>query len=259
MRTPLLFVGHGNPMNAISDNIYSRMWEKIGKSLAPPKAIVCFSAHWLTSGSFVTCKSNPEIIYDFYGFPEELYNVKYPVAGDEHLAKTISQTEKTIRLDTKWGIDHGTWSVLKRMFPKANIPVLQISVDYSAPPEIQFELIKKLKGMREEGILFIGSGNIVHNLPLAAMNSKPYDWAIEFEEICRKLIEKKDFASLIHYEQLGASSRLAVPTDDHYRPMLNTLALAYEDEEPSFFNRGIDLGSVSMLSFIMQTPGNNPF
>jgi len=249
-RTPLLFVGHGNPMNAIDDNIYTREWEIVGKKLSPPKAIVCMSAHWLTTGSFVTSSLKPEIIYDFYGFPEKLYHVSYSAKGSPQLASEIHDTNQLVQIDTQRGLDHGTWTVLKRMFPSATIPVLQISIDYSADPKDQFELMNTLRELRNKNILFLGSGNIVHNLGLATENHNPYDWALEFEEKSKLLIEKGDKQSLIKYKKLGQSAKMSIPTDDHYRPMLNTLALKYDDENPTFFNQGIDLASISMLSFI---------
>jgi 4,5-DOPA dioxygenase extradiol len=252
-RTPLLFVGHGNPLNAISDNSYTREWERIGSELGTPAAIVCLSAHWLTSGTYITSSLKPEIIYDFYGFPDELYHVTYPAPGDPTLAGEINQAHPEIAIDTKWGLDHGTWSVLKKMFPKANIPVLQISIDMSVSIKAQFELMEKLKYLREKNILFIGSGNIVHNLGLASMDRKPYDWALEFEDTSKKLIEKGDINSLTNYEKLGNSAVLSIPTEDHYRPMINTLALKFPDETPVFFNLGIDLSSISMMSFKYQS------
>jgi 4,5-DOPA dioxygenase extradiol len=251
-RTPLLFVGHGNPMNAISDNRYTQEWERIGRELGTPEVIVCMSAHWLTNGSFITSSLKPEIIYDFYGFPDELYHVTYPAPGNPKLAAQINQAHPEIAIDTMWGLDHGTWSVLKKMFPKATIPVLQLSIDMSVSPKAQYDLMVKLKYLREKNILFFGSGNIVHNLGLAAMDRKPFNWALEFEDIAKNLIEKGDVNSLINYEKLGNSATLSIPTEDHYRPMLNTLALKFTDETPVFFNQGIDLASVSMLSFKYQ-------
>lgn len=248
-RTPLLFIGHGNPLNVILDNRFTKTWEKIGKEIVAPKVIVCLSAHWLTEGSFVSTVNQPDIIYDFYGFPEELYRVLYEVKGDPKTANSIHTVEPKISLDTQWGIDHGAWTVLKRMFPSATIPVIQISIDYSAPPSVQFELLKKLRDFRNQGVLFIGSGNIVHNLRLAG-NSAPYDWALEFESQAKNLLAKGDSKSLLEYQKLGKSAELSIPTDDHYRPLINTLALKYDDEEPVFFNEGIDLASVSMLSLI---------
>ena len=248
---PILFVGHGNPMNAIVDSPYSRSWEALGKTLPTPKTIVCMSAQWLTKGSFVTSTLHPTIIYDFYGFPQELYEVSYPVKGNKTLAETITHISHSIQLDTEWGIDHGAWSVLKRMYPQANIPILQISVDYYSPPEVQYELFKSLKPLRDEGVLFIGSGNSVHNLSALTMNNEPHEWAVEFEETCKELIKIKDISSLINYKKLPNSS-LAIPTDDHYRPLINTLGLLEKNENTRFFNEGIDMGSISMLSFISE-------
>ncbi len=249
MRTPLLFIGHGNPMNAIEDNIFTEGWKNIGEKISTPKAIVCMSAHWLTKGSFITSTLKPKIIYDFYGFPEKLYHVSYPASGNPELATKINSLNPQIDIDKKWGLDHGSWSFLKRMFPDANIPVLQLSIDCYSSPSDQFELMTKLKELREEGVLFIGSGNIVHNLSMASDNTQPYEWALEFEQQSQKLIEKGDIKSLIDYKNLGSAAKMSIPTDDHYRPMLNTLALKFEDEVPEFFNSGIDLSSVSMLSF----------
>lgn len=252
LRIPLLFVGHGSPMNALIKNKYSEEWQRIGEELKKYsiKAIMCMSAHWASEATLVTSNLNPKTIHDFYGFPEELNQVSYKVPGSPELAEKIHQKIPEIGIATDWGIDHGTWSVLKWMFPEADIPVLQLSIDYSKKPEEQFETIKKLREWRNEGILFIGSGNIVHNLGMAMEGENAYDWAIEFEETCKNLIKNNEIEKLIHYGKLGEAARMSIPTDDHYRPMLNTLALKFEDEEVSFFNQGIDLASVSMLSFI---------
>lgn len=250
---PLLFIGHGNPMNAIEDNQYSREWERLGKELPKPQAIVCMSAHWTTEGSFVTAMDMPPTIRDFYGFPRELSEVKYLAKGDPDLAKKMCNIVKDIMLDEdEWGLDHGAWSVLNKMYPKANIPVLQLSVDYSRNPQQQYDLVCELQSLREKGVLFLGSGNIVHNLRMVSMDfDKPYDWAVEFDAMSKRLIEKGDHRSLIQYEKLGAAAQMAIPTDEHYRPMLATLALQRKGEQPHFFNEGIDLGSVGMRSFIL--------
>lgn len=249
-RMPLLFVGHGNPMNALTDNKYAFMWEKIGQQIPLPKAIICMSAHWLTDGSFITSSSHPKMIYDFYGFPQELYEVHYPVLGNGDLANNISQSYPFIKRDMTRGLDHGAWSVLKRMFPSAQIPVLQLSIDFTHRPEEQYVLLQQLKELRKEGILFIGSGNVVHNLVLVSMEQNSYDWAVEFEKLCKKFIQKGDFNTLLNYKKLGESANLSIPTDDHFRPLLNTLALTHQDEKPEFFNEGIDMGSISMLSVL---------
>lgn len=251
MKTPLLFVGHGNPMNAIEDNMYSLKWQEIGAKLEKPKAIVCMSAHWLTNGSFITSNLEPEMIYDFYGFPEKLYHVRYPVKGSKTVAERVHTCEQSIELNSEWGIDHGAWSVLKRMFPHASVPILQLSIDFSRPPRDQIELMSRLKCMRSEGVMFIGSGNIVHNLGLARMQGGAYEWATEFEQKAKELIGNRDLSALTNYQKLGNIARLSIPTDDHYRPLLNTLALGDPQESISFFNEGIDMGSVSMLSFML--------
>jgi 4,5-DOPA dioxygenase extradiol len=250
VRMPLLFIGHGNPMNAILDNEYSRGWEQVGAGLPKPKAIVCMSAHWLTRGSYITSTARPEVIYDFYGFPEELYQVAYPAAGEPELATEIHRLLSEIEPDGQRGLDHGAWTVLKHLFPNADVPVLQLSIDYARPPEEQFRLLQGLRSLREKGILFIGSGNIVHNLQMWRPNSKPFGWAVEFETFCKTQIATGDFEPLIHYEKIGHAAALSIPTDDHYRPMLNTLALTTEGEVPAFFNEGIDGASLSMLSFV---------
>lgn len=249
-RMPLLFVGHGNPMNAIENTPYTAEWERIGKSLLPPKAIVCMSAHWLTTGSYITSNQHPKIIYDFYGFPDKLYHVNYSVVGSPQLAERVHTEQKHIKPSTLWGVDHGAWSVLKRMFPDASIPVLQLSIDYASTPEEQIELMHTIAHLRNEGILFIGSGNIVHNLGLAQPQHTPFEWAEEFEARCIVAIQKGDTSALLQYKKWGQSAHLAVPMDDHYRPMLNSIALAQPDEQPHFFNRGIDMASISMLSFM---------
>ncbi len=237
-------------MNAIEDNHVSRTWGEIGRALPRPELIVCMSAHWMTSGSFITSSLHPQIIYDFYGFPEALYHVPYPALGDPQAVRDICSQTPAIQPSTDWGIDHGAWSVLVKMFPAADIPVVQISIDMSANPRKQFELMQSLRDLRNKGILFIGSGNIVHNLGALRLNGKPHDWAIEFESIVQTNIEKNNIESLIEYQNLGPSASLSIPTDDHYRPLINTLALLSKTETPQFFNQGIDLGAVSMLSVV---------
>jgi 4,5-DOPA dioxygenase extradiol len=246
-RTPLLFVGHGNPMNAIEDNRFSAAWDRIGRELPKPKTIVCMSAHWMTEGSCILSAAKPETIYDFYGFPPELYRIRYPVSGNPVLADEIHRLQPDITATPGWGIDHGAWSVIRRMFPDAGIPVIQLSTDMSSPPRKQYELIRTIRELRERGVMFIGSGNIVHNLGLAGPRP-PYDWAIEFEHTARDLIAGNGTEKLLDYRSLGDAAALSIPTDDHYRPLLNTMALLYDDEIPEFFNEGIDLASVSMLS-----------
>lgn len=250
-RTPLLFIGHGNPMNAIQDNQFARKWSEVGSSLEKPSAIIVMSAHWATRGSYITAMPKPKMIYDFYGFPDEMYTLDYPAPGKPELAKDVCQIVTGMQLDHEWGLDHGAWSVLMRLFPLADIPVLQLSIDYNQSPEEHFETMAQIRKLRERGVLFLGSGNIVHNLREVRMDNVPYDWSIEFDQISKELIENGDYEKLVHYEKLGKVAEMAIPTDDHYRPMLLTLGLTYPDEKPTFFNEEIDAGSVSMRSFVM--------
>ncbi len=248
-RMPLLFVGHGSPMNAINGSVFSQVWNEVGSRLPKPRAVVCMSAHWLTEGTYITAMPQPRMIYDFYGFPPELYQVPYPAPGLPLVAEKVTAVLPAILLDHAWGLDHGAWSVLAHLFPHADVPVLQLSIDYGAPRDMQFALIEQLRPLREKGIMFVGSGNIVHNLGAIRMDGAQ-SWAEEFDARSQELILNHDTHALCDVEGLGEAAQLSIPTDDHYRPMLNTLALRYPDEYPIFFNRGIDLGSVSMTSFI---------
>jgi 4,5-DOPA dioxygenase extradiol len=251
-RMPALFIGHGNPMNAIEDNHYRQGWQDIAKTLPRPKAILCISAHWETPGTFVTAMDKPRTIHDFYGFPQELFDVRYEAPGSKEVAemtkKTIKKTD--VGFDEKWGLDHGTWSVLLPMFPKADIPVLQLSLDFNEKPAYHFDLAVQLRELRNRGILIIGSGNIVHNLRMARPGAN-YDWAQEFDETVEKKINDRDFASLVAYEKLGQPAMLSIPTNEHYLPMLYTLGLAQKGEDIRFFNEGIDMGAASMRSFVV--------
>ena len=253
-RMPLLFIGHGSPMNAIEDNQFSKFWRELGRSLPKPKAIIVMSAHWITAnGSFLTAMPQPKMIYDMSGFPNELYEQKYPAAGHPTLAQAINSAIPEIKLDHDWGLDHGCWSVLRQMYPEANIPVLQLSIDYSRTPLQEFELLTQLAELREHGILFIGSGNIIHNLRVLNWeDNQPYDWAIEFDALATSLIEKHDIIALANHDKLGLSAHLSIPTDEHYRPMLGTLALAHTQDKLKFFNTEITMGSLGMRSFILE-------
>lgn len=234
---PVFFIGHGNPMNAIEDNPFTRSLAEIGNSLTEkPKAVMVISAHWLTNGSFVNVLPKPELIYDFGGFPEELYTVKYPAPGSPEYAKQVTDIASVIKADTNWGLDHGAWSILKHIFPKADIPVFQMSIDYSASMQRHFELGLMLKMLRSKGVIIIGSGNIVHNLRLwfSRGGNMPYDWAIEFDEWVKEKIDNRDFESLINYEKQGSAAKLAVPTTEHYIPMLYTLGLADTKEQITY-------------------------
>lgn len=251
---PLLFVGHGNPMNAITDNIYRKGWSDIAKTLPAAKAILCISAHWLTKGTFVTMTDMPKTIHDFGGFPDELFQQQYPAAGAVEFAKLTTQTvkSKTVHADFEWGLDHGAWSVLMNMYPKANIPVYQLSIDYGQSMSHHFELAKELSFLRKKGVLIIGSGNVVHNLRMAKWSgdTKPYDWAIEFDNVVKTSIEKNNPSTLIDYSKLGSIANLAHPTNDHYIPLIYALALRDKKDDFLFFNDSFDMGSMSMRSVL---------
>lgn len=254
VKMPVLFVGHGNPMNAIEKNEYHKKWNEIGRVLPRPKAILVISAHWLTKGTRVTAMEKPKTIHDFYGFPDELFAQEYPAKGSPEFAKeTQSAITKTkVQSDFEWGLDHGTWSVLLPMYPKADIPVFQLSIDYTQPPQYHYELAKELLKLREKGVLIIGSGNIVHNLNMINWNGKAYDWAIEFDLKIKKLIDDQNHICIINYKKLGSIAQLAVPTNDHYLPLLYVLALQTRNESVSYFNDKCEMGSISMRSLIIQ-------
>jgi 4,5-DOPA dioxygenase extradiol len=254
-RMPVLFVGHGSPMNAIEENEFVEAWRKLGKTLPRPKAILCVSAHWETKGTFVTTVQKPETIHDFGGFPKALYEVQYPAPGSLELAQETKRTitRTTVGLDEKWGLDHGAWSVISRIYPEANIPVIEMSLDYSQGPLYHYELGKQLATLRNKGVLIIGSGNLVHNLRMVAwdkMNEPEYgfDWAIQANDKFKQLIESGNHKDLINYNNLGREVQLAVPTPDHYLPLLYTLALKEENEIVSFFNDKPVMGSLTMTS-----------
>jgi len=247
-RMPVLFVGHGNPMNAIEDNEFSRAWEEIGRDLPRPKAVLCVSAHWETNGSRVTAMEKPRTIHDFYGFPDELNAKEYPAPGaPEWAEKTRKILRKaTVKPDLDWGLDHGTWAVLCRMFPKADVPTFQLSLDRTRPAQDHYDIGRELAPLRDQGVLIVGSGNMVHNLRLMEWRDKPFDWATRFDSKLRKLIEDRDHKALINYKDLGQDARLAIPTNEHYLPLLYTLALQNEGEKLSFFTEKVTLGSISM-------------
>jgi 4,5-DOPA dioxygenase extradiol len=249
---PVLFLGHGSPMNAIELNEFSRGWQQIGKSLPVPNAILCVSAHWETRGTFVTAMEKPRTIHDFGGFPQALFDVQYPAPGSPDLAsetsKIITQTE--VGLDENWGLDHGAWSVIKHLYPKADIPVIQLSLDYSKSPREHYELAAGLAALRKKGVLIIGSGNIVHNLRIIDWK-KPdtgYDWAVETDAKMRQWISEGNHQALIDYKKAGMAFEQSVPTPEHYLPLLYTLGLQGKNEEVSFFNTKTIMGSISMTS-----------
>lgn len=255
IKHPVLFIGHGTPMNGIEDNEFSRNWTKFGKEIPKPKAVLVISAHWLTSGTKVTAMESPKTIHDFGGFPQALFDVQYPAKGSPELAReTANLIQSThVDLDHEWGLDHGTWTVVRHMYPNADIPVLQLSIDYNKPPQYHFDLAKQLKALRKKGVLIIGSGNMVHNLRMVAWDKlqEPefgFDWAIEMNSIFKEKIGNRDFQSLINYEKLNMAVKLAIPTPDHYYPLLYSIALQDDKDDVSFFNDKAVGGSLTMTS-----------
>lgn len=250
---PAIFFGHGNPMNAIKTNAYTEAWAEIGRSIPKPMAILCISAHWYIPGIAVTAMEMPRTIHDFGGFPRELFEVQYPAPGSPGLAARVHELlgGDVILDDSHWGLDHGTWSVLVHVFPDADIPVVQLSINETEPAAFHYGLAKRLAPLRNEGILVIGSGNLVHNLHTYAWGKEaqePFDWAMRFDEKARELISNDDHEPLIKYESLGRDAMLSAPTPDHYLPLLYVLALQQDGDEVSFPIEGFDGGSISMLS-----------
>jgi len=254
-KMPVLFLGHGSPMNAIEENEFVTGFRNIAKEIPKPNAILCISAHWETNGTFVTAMQNPPTIHDFGGFPKELFAVQYPAPGSPDLAKeTKALVIKTeIGLDDKWGLDHGAWSVIKHLYPNADVPVIQMSLDYNKPAKYHYELAQEIKSLREKGVLVIGSGNMVHNLGMVAwdkLNASEYgfDWAIEASEKMKKFILDSDHDPLINYRSQGKPFDLAIPTPEHYLPLLYSLALKEKNEQVSLFNDKAVAGSLTMTS-----------
>jgi len=259
---PVLFIGHGSPMNAIEDNEFSKAWREVAKILPKPKAILCISAHWETRETWVTAMEKPRTIHDFGSFPRALYDVQYPAPGSAWLAREVKETVKNIKvgLDQDWGLDHGCWSVLMQMFPAADIPVIQLSLDSSKPAPEHYSLAKELAPLRQKGVLILGSGNMVHNLSrlvvkgngLRDLNkSFGLDWAIEANALFKRLINENRHSELANYPSLGNAVQLAVPTPEHYLPLLYVLALKQENETVSYFNDQIVGGSLAMTSLII--------
>ncbi len=254
-RMPVLFLGHGSPMNAIENNEFVKGFRKQGELLEKPNAILVVSAHWETKGTQVTAMANPRIIYDFGGFPKELYQVQYPAPGHPELAKEISllvQPKDTVQLDERWGLDHGSWSVVKHLFPNADVPVIQLSLDYSLTPQQHYDLAQQLKRLRDKGVLIIGSGNMVHNLGLVAWDKLKedyaYDWAIEADSKMKEWIKTSDHQSLINFKKQGKAFDLAIPTPEHYLPLLYAMALKDDKDDVSLFNDKPIGGSLTMTS-----------
>lgn len=252
---PILFLGHGSPMNAIEENEFTKSWKALGKTLPKPNAILCISAHWETKGTFVTALPKPRTIHDFGGFPNELFEVQYNAPGSKELADETKSAVKSaiVGLDEKWGLDHGCWSVLKHLYPDADVPVVQLSLDYTLTPQRHFEIGKELEALRSKGVLIIGSGNIVHNLGMIAWDKMQepdygYDWAIEANDTMKKYMLSGDFEKLISYKSQGKAFDLAIPTPDHYLPLLYVLALKKENEKLTIFNDKALMGSLTMTS-----------
>jgi len=256
---PILFLGHGSPMNAIEDNEFSREWKALSGLLPVPTAIVSISAHWETRGTFVTTNPNPETIHDFYGFPRQLYEQEYPAKGSPQLAQEIINSVNSVIIgeDTQWGLDHGTWSVLKYIYPKADIPVIQISLNHYKDAWWHFDLARELAFLRRKGILVIGSGNMIHNLRIIKVKDDDfnaeygYNWAFELNEILKRKITERDMPSLIDYQSLHKDAMLAVPTPEHYLPMLYVLGMMRDNEEISIFNDKVIAGSLNMTSLVI--------
>lgn len=254
-RMPVLFLGHGSPMNAIEENEFVSGFRKVGKEIPLPNAILCISAHWETRGTFVTGMEMPRTIHDFGGFPQALFDVQYPAPGSPQLAKETQEliTKTDVHLDDKWGLDHGAWSVIKHLYPKANIPVIQMSIDHTKPPQYHYELASQLSALRDKGILIIGSGNMVHNLGRVAWNKLnevdyAFDWALEASEKMKNFILNRNYQALIDYKKQGTPFQLAIPTPEHYLPMIYSLALAGKNDDIELFNDKAVGGSLTMTS-----------
>jgi 4,5-DOPA dioxygenase extradiol len=252
---PVLFIGHGSPMNGIENNSFSNYWKQLAKEIPLPKAVLVISAHWLSRGTRITAMEFPKTIHDFGGFPQELFDVQYPAPGDPALAKQTASliTSVGVELDHDWGLDHGTWTVVRHMYPEANIPVLQLSIDYSKDARYHYELAKELFELRKKGVLILGSGNMVHNLRMVAwdkLNQEGYgfDWAIQMNSKFKELIGNGSHDLLIDYEKLGREAQLSIPTPEHYLPLLYTLGLKGKTDDVSFFNDKAVGGSLTMTS-----------
>jgi 4,5-DOPA dioxygenase extradiol len=250
---PAIFFGHGNPMNALLSNAFTNGWAAIGETIRRPRAVLCVSAHWYLPGTAVTVSLTPRTIHDFGGFPRELYQVRYPAPGHAALVSRVQELLRPVLVarDERWGLDHGTWSVLRHLFPQADVPVVQLSIDETQPAEFHYELGKRLAPLRDEGILVIGSGNLVHNLHAYAWGRhvvEPLEWAVRFETLARKKLLEGDHDPLVYYESLGRDAQLSAPTPDHYLPLLYVIALQREGDAVSFPVEGFDGGSISMLT-----------
>lgn len=254
-KMPVLFLGHGSPMNAIEENEFVAGFRKVGSEIERPKAILCISAHWETKGTYVTAMQQPRTIHDFGGFPKELFEVQYPAPGSPELANETKNlvAHTDIQMDHKWGLDHGAWSIIKHMYPQADVPVIQLSLDYSKPPQYHFKLAKELAQLRRKGVLIVGSGNMVHNLRRVAWDKLnevdyAYDWAAEASIKMKQYITTNEFEPLVHYSEQGLAFNLAIPTPEHYLPMIYTLALKEDTDTVQIFNDKAVAGSLTMTS-----------
>ena len=252
---PVLFMGHGSPMNGIEDNAFSRKWQEMAREIPTPTAVLVVSAHWLTRGTHITAMDFPKTIHDFGGFPQELFQVQYPAPGSLALARETAAliTSAPVGLDHDWGLDHGAWTVIRHMYPDASIPVLELSIDYTKDAQYHYDLAKELYRLRSKGVLIMGSGNMVHNLGMVAWDKLTeqeygYDWAIQMNATFRELIASGHHDKLIHYASLGKEARLAIPTPEHYWPLLYTLGLKGSKDAVSFFNDKVVGGSLTMTS-----------
>lgn len=248
---PVLFVGHGSPENALEDSHYGHQWAELGRLLPRPRAILSISAHWVTPGTRVTAMDQPRTIHDFWGFPKELYAKEYPAPGSRALALELKELVGAAQtnLDEEWGLDHGTWVPLLHMFPQADLPVVQLSLDQNAEPAQHHRIGLRLKELRQDGVLIMGSGNIVHNLGMMEYGAQPFPWAVEFDRLATQLVEAHDHLALVNYPELRYHN-LAIPTNEHYLPLLYSLAATEEQDRPCFFCPEIALGSVSMRGVV---------
>ena len=255
MTMPAAFFGHGTPMYAIAKNRYTEAWRAMADSMPRPRAIVSVSAHWYTRGTGVTANERQKTIHDFGGFPQELFDIEYPAPGDPALAERVQKLLQPVQVhsDRSWGLDHGTWSVLRHAYPEADVPIIQLSIDGTQEPGFHYEVGERLRPLREEGVLVAGFGNVVHNLRyMNRGESEPaYDWAARFQARVHEALEKRDHDTLIHFERLGRDAELSVPTPDHYLPLLYIIGAQRDGETASIPVEGIDMGSVSMLSFVV--------
>lgn len=260
IKMPVLFIGHGSPMNAIEKNEFTKKLLMLGSQLPKPKAVLVISAHWLTKGTYVLASPKPKMIYDMYGFPEELYHIEYPASGSPEFASEVIKTANNfnIQFDFDWGFDHGNWSILRWLFPNADVPVFQMSIDYHKPMEYHYELANQLKSLREKGVIIIGSGNLTHNLRLVYFDnkdSKPIDWALEFDSKIKSFVDERNHKAILEYEKLGVAAKLAVPEPSHFIPLIYALGLQEKEELVSYIYDKFEYGTLSMRSFVITNEG----